>query len=414
MISHAIESVTITIGGTELNTTSAAAAAAGATSAVNTVTISSGRDTPLAHQSAGTISLTVVHTDPLAIALSKPVRISIDLDGETIGIAYGWVTAWTVTRTSSGLYAYRISCTDVIGRAAGLMYGSTPRPVETIAARLTAIDQAHGTEPIIALPDPAIAGQSNPLDVDNRSVLDVAQTTAPVGYIVTTAQDPSRLTIQRTPGGTIVYPRISDGPTAAWQITGNPSLLALHASQVENIPRTLDRTSTISEVHYTYRTHTGEQVDTTYKSTGRTDGSTIDITSDSYSEIDVYAWAQRIFATTSSGVPMFSGPVHLVNLTPAQIKKIIGPAARGPLIITIAGAPPDVMPEQMITGLELAIARQRITIAARLMPVESIGITGLRWIDIPESGGQTWQSYQWPAAANIRYQDTYYLTNGGT
>ncbi len=381
-----------------INTASRDLLAAGIPSAVEKISLSWSRPSGYAHQSAGTMSARLVGDRHLIELLAWDSRIDLlaVIEGDPAPwrtLFIGWITQTARRRRADGLFDITASATNIIGRAAGTRLGARPWPVQSITARLTAINAASPVGPLAAVEAPAWDRQPRAaLDVDSRAALDVIEATV----------DPT-VTLEEGADG-LIHSVVSVGSRVAWPtptseltVAGTlPQAIQLPADAVIDAARVANRTGLITHVSIEAKSlspddHPGPGELPKYEPHSKTwrngalgrQSAEHKITTDAIAEATrpmPKQWEKYAQGLTTQGEHP-GERLEACELIPARLEpltagQLVGIDTRAGIYIEIESAPDDVEPAQRITT-------GRLDIQAAASNEGHSGIAGLRFNQIP-------------------------------
>jgi|GEM_PF-5283798 len=403
-----------------VNTTDAELARAGEVTAVESVTVAWSRPHGLGLLQAGSASITLtVGDDQLAwITWDAIVDVSIPIGSGSnpdIALVYGWVTGWTRDRLPGGLWRVKLTVEDVVARAAAAVAGDTPWPLEAANTRIMHINQASPVGGLVQIgPYPSGYASAAARDVDSRSVLDLIERTCAPTWTTTYTNRGGLVAIVPMPGTAIAWPRLVYGvQVAASAAPSGPAPVALDASQVEDVPRALSRSSMVNRVAWTH-THgyvPDGQSATVYEDTTETWHGDLDRSASSialpggditYMDPDTMAaFCGRVIAENATPAESLDGDITLVNLTAAQMDGLFDTNSRGTVTMFIIDAPDDVDPIQRVIGGAVTIERGRLKAAVRLQPARLSGLRPARFTDAPDTTAGDLARLTWMGAVTL-------------
>lgn len=376
-----------------VNCTSAEAAAGGATTAVEQVTVAWGQPTPIDSQEPGRLDFQLVSADPLPAPWESEVTIDASIDGRpSVRIGRGWVSS-AKYRPYGDLWLSKITLTDVIGRASATKAPAAATwPSEETGDRIARIVLAAGW------------------DVDGDEVLDFSATVAPAKVTTSdTIYDLLDRALRAWPaaaveGATGITAAYLNADVITWQghfisdgvpfdTTINPAATTpvdLDAAVIGSIWRGPDRASALTQIRYTTRDAAGEAVEHVLTTSGVA-GSTAElaIAADVTYDSNHAANYRELLADIDGRalVVLDPGPIRLQDLDAATVEALIAVPGRAARPIHIANCPDDVDPFQTLTAATLTIdPKLKSTLDATLKPTRLRGVRPLRFSDWPTTG----------------------------
>ena len=360
---------------------------------VGPVSVSWSRSTPRAHPDSGTITLSLIcppgGVDESRLVYDTAMRLEVQLapDRPWKQLVFGWIQSYTRSLRHDGTYMYALTLMDVIGRAGATMIGMAPRPQETREARCNAINAASPVGPLII---PTTRG-GNVLarDVDNQPALTLIRDTAGFSAQATEALDGMMEFTGRVPGWQLVV-KETGGLWHAWRYT--TPVWTVPARAIEDGPRVMDRTASISQVTLRYGKFNpsgpATEETTTYKlAVGSFSSSALSLSTDMIriDEDSLKSWAEAIIRESSQPVLRLESVRIVLDRLPIDVAEgLIGIGTRDAAVIDIPDVPADLVNTVIMTAGTVTLDGRELQLRdVILTPGTVFGIRPLATSDLP-------------------------------
>lgn len=374
--------------------------------AVGDVTISWGQPTPRDQPEPGAIAFTLLvpdgALDEALLAYDTEIRIEATLNHWTGAwtrwpadepriLTRGWLTRWTrdTRRRLDGRRTYKITCIDILGRAAATNLAAAPWPAnQTMQQRVAAINSASPSGPLVALGSYVTV---QPFDVDNAAALDVISRHAGIADVM--VESATGITIERRPN----QPALYDGGLHFFFGTGL-GIIPVQADMIEDLGREMDRSSVVSEIGITaYWGTEPDRREVTYRnasagySSSRYSIDTDERIGVGVNGVDqavrVAAWAQQLIA--ESLTPRRRLPAgHRLRLGLERVNDnllnlfLIFQRGRSQ-ILRIEDPPDDLDALQYVQGGTLTVTGLNMHLTITTAPAGLFGVRAMRYADLP-------------------------------
>lgn len=367
---------------------------------VDELAISWSRPHPLGHMEPSTLTLTMIgHKLPQPISTKTRLKIVTSVGGQRVTLGTWWVTAVDEAKTPNRLTRWQFTCEDIIGRAAATKVGDSPYPYGSLADRLQRINR---TATKFGLPSGLVSAPAKlatdtriyARDVDHLPLLEIIEKTCPLLIVTHPAEDGQKIRLLDRPGYTVDvgHKQQWDGkliPPRITQTNGETEILRLDASQVEAVPTTLDRASTIDAIKITYPlmagvNERGEDTTETYRQPKPTFGGELSITSDEQKipQVTATEWTYKaLLAENQTPIELSTQQQTLIDLTPAQLACATDIARRTRWLGNIENLP-DGEPIQLPIAQTIRIKRGKLRTAVKMFPARLAGVRPMRFDDI--------------------------------
>lgn len=345
---------------------------------VGMIEVSRSRKSPLEGPGPGTVTLQLQApaSDPvLDLGYDDRIEVTANMEGDAPTrrrlIVVCWVQSWTRT-TRGGIATYIVQAQDAIGRLAGWLIGDTPWPDESVTQRGQRINDAAG-EPVLDWGDwpedwRSVAGR----DVDNRSILELAQLTLapspiePSGASVDAGQLPGRM------------------PSRVLNEWGYGSAIELPSSAIADTGMVMTRGSRVSAVTVTAPPpNGGEPVSHRYTAPIAGPSATYSVESDRWGA-DARTLAGALRTADVTRVQLAPTRVLVDRINGDRQALLIGPYLWGEVYYLTGDLPDGHYRSQIVMGVTVRVQGGRLLdVELELLPAPACGVLRLQWREIP-------------------------------